>query len=188
MTLNTAVYVQDPIPVREVFDFCRGLIGATDRHAWKDEDRSKYGSPGDRYVAMVPAQGLPAWLWVYYAGDLSDNARPLRPDGATHDEYCEEGCDGEYHEPAHWIKATFDTTYSWHDEHGGCGALHARLVAALGQWLDKRGVRWCWKNEFTGDIHESGDVEALLNLAGNDRNVQGFAGLVNALVERGALA
>ena len=45
----------------------------------------------------------------------------------------------------------------------GCGDLHARLVAELGIWLDQRGKRWKWENEFTGEIHEG--YEQLIQLA-----------------------
>ena len=48
----------------------------------------------------------------------------------------------------------------------GCGDLHAALVGQLGQWLDARGIRWEWMNEYTGEVHGGPDrYEQLIGLA-----------------------
>lgn len=73
-------------------------------------------------------------------------------------------CDGSDHAPACWLTVSFDTSYGYSDERGyGCGDLHAEYIARLGQWLDAMGIRWCWENEFTGEIHTG--YEQLTGLA-----------------------
>ena len=63
-----------------------------------------------------------------------------------------------YHPRACWADIDFDTAYGYRDAAGrGCGDLHALLVAEVGNWLDERGVRWEWRNEFTSEVHGGGD-------------------------------
>jgi len=88
-------------------------------------------------------QGLCALLDLTYA-----------PDGALIpaeecDEWCELPCDhGWLHDPAHYLMADFDTTYSF-TAPCGChsGGLHLDLVYRLGRWLDERGANWEWFDE-----------------------------------------
>ena len=162
MTLSTNVYLLSEANVHEVFHRCRRLLGCQPHHAFTDSQEREYqngesfAKPGGYWtLENEPGQGLPAWLLVHYRPE----GVPLRtPEAAAqHDEDCEPGCDGAYHQTACWIDIDFDTSYGYHDEHGGCGELHARLVAQLGAWLDARGIRWSWKNEFTGDTHGGSD-------------------------------
>lgn len=169
MTLDTRIFILDKVDHREVFGLCRDLLGATDEHAFTDE-QDKTWRKGDAFVesenpwtiANDPGQGLPAWLMLYYRPD----APLLTPEqAAAHDTDCnlperdnyvaEWGpCDGTYHRRACWLTVSFDTAYGYSDERGyGCGDLHAEYVAKLGQWLDERGIRWEWENEFTGEVH-----------------------------------
>lgn len=57
MTLDTRVRALDPVDPWETFQWCRGLLGATDSHEWEHERGSYCNTPG---------QGLPAWLTVTY--------------------------------------------------------------------------------------------------------------------------
>jgi hypothetical protein len=139
MTLNTRVYIADRIDYREVFAKCDRLIGADEGVKFTDEPGSIWNNPG---------QGLCALLDVTHG-----NGSPLRAEPEPCDEYCEPDCDG-IHQPACWLDVSFDTGYSYSGPEGGCGDLHARLVAELGRWLDGRGIRWSWQNEFTGEIHQ----------------------------------
>lgn len=170
MTLDTRVFVLDKVDPREVFDFCRDLLGAKDHHPFTDkQDKTwrkgeSFVEPGNPWtIGNEPGIGLPAWLMLYYRPDA-----PLRTaeQAAEHDEdICnlpgvswydaESGpCNGEYHRRACWLTVSFDTAYGYHDDRGyGCGDLHAEYVAKLGQWLDAKGVRWEWENEFTGEVH-----------------------------------
>jgi hypothetical protein len=127
----------------------------------------RFVEPGNPWTMMtVPGQGLAAWLMLHYRQDA-----PLRTsaEAEAHDEDCNlpgseyydpeaDLCDGSWHRTACWLEISFDTAYSYRDEQGrGCGDLHASLIADLGRWLDERGVRWSWKNEFTGDVHTGYD-------------------------------
>jgi hypothetical protein len=169
MTLDTRIFILDQVDPHETFRFCRELLGATELNTFTDKQDSTYVKgewavrPTNPWtVSNDPGQGLPAWLMLYYRPDA-----PLRTaeQAAEHDEDCnlpensiyveEWGpCDGEHHRRACWLTVSFDTAYGYRDERGyGCGDLHAEYVAKLGQWLDAKGVRWEWENEFTGEIH-----------------------------------
>ncbi|MFF7067354.1 hypothetical protein [Streptomyces pseudovenezuelae] len=171
MTLDTRILILDKAAAREVFDFCRDLLGATERHTFTDKQDSVYSSAAREWLVQDanpwtvnndPGQGLPAWLMIHYRPDA-----PLRTaeQAAEHDEDCnlpensiyveEWGpCSGEHHHRACWLEVSFDTAYGYRDERGyGCGDLHAEYISRLGQWLDAKGVRWEWKNEFTGEVH-----------------------------------
>ncbi|WP_143676918.1 hypothetical protein [Kitasatospora sp. GP30] len=171
MTLDTRVFILDQISPQEVFQHCRELLGCTDHHTWTDEQWST--TSGRWTLSNAPGQGLPAWLMVYHRPGA-----PLRSaeQAAEHDPsicnlpgtswYDEEAgpCDGSDHAPACWLTVSFDTSYGYSDERGyGCGDLHAEYIARLGQWLDAMGIRWCWENEFTGEIHTG--YEQLTGLA-----------------------
>lgn len=108
-------------------------------------------------------QGLPAWLMIGYRPGA-----PLRSaeQVAACDEDCDPDCDGSYHDRACWLDVDFDTAYGYDHDGMGCGDLHAALVARLGRWLDARGVRWEWRNEFSGEVHGGVDrYERLADLA-----------------------
>jgi hypothetical protein len=140
MTLDTRIYVHSRVDYREVFVKCNQLIGAHEGIAFKDEPGMIWNKPG---------QGLCAFLDVTH-GD----GAPLREPG-EHAKYCD-GEAGECFAPCGvpcWLEVSFDTSYGYSGPEGGCGNLHARLVAELGQWLDGKGVRWRWRNEFTSEIH-----------------------------------
>lgn len=149
MTLDTRVYVLDRIDYRETFTKCAQLLGVTEHHRIEDRQDGTWNA-GDRTVESgnpwtimtAPGQGLPAWLMLHYRPDA-----PYR----TEEQAAE-------HRPACWLEISFDTAYGYQDEQGrGCGDPHASVVAQLGQWLDERGVRWLWLNEFTGEIHSGYD-------------------------------
>ena len=64
---------------------------------------------------------------------------PLRTAQTPHNEHCDPGC-GYQHAPACWIEAVLDTGDGYHDDHGGAGTLHQRLVTGLGQWLGEQSL------------------------------------------------
>lgn len=165
VTLNTKIYILDEIGHKDVFGRCNQLINAPEATRFSDcaqqvfVDGAWVDEPtGARNIGNDIGQGLCALLDVYYR-----TGGPLKSDADSCDRWCDDPCDAESHDPAHWIKVTFDTAYGYRDEQGrGCGDLHAVLVAELGRWLDERGVRWLWENEFTGEIHSG--YERLIEL------------------------
>lgn len=178
MTLSTHVYLLTEADPADVFMECRRLLGATDAHTWEDKPSFYSTNPGDERVIMnAGGQGLPAWLIVRYRPDAM-----LRDHNGC-DEDCDEDCTGVWHDPPHWINIDFDTAYSYKDAHGGCGALHARLLFDLGGWLDERGILWAWRNEFTGDVHVGDKYERLADLIdGGQAAVRWFKGTVEPVI------
>jgi len=159
MTLDTRIYVQGPVDYREVFVKCNQLIGAheginfTDEPipGWENGERKRGPEDGEWFIWNAPNQGLCALMEVSYR-----KGGALRAPGG-HSRYCEpeaDGCDGRSCAPACWLEVSFDTAYGYSGPDGGCSDLHARLVAEFGRWLDGKGIRWSWRNEFTGEIHQ----------------------------------
>ncbi len=175
MTLSTNIYILDEVDPREVFHFCQAMLTqydddrrAPDQQIWSDEAAEEYRSgtwapsPDRRRIANRIGQNLPGILDIDYRV-----GGPLREAQTVCDEDCDpDDCSGRYHERFCWLDVDFDTAYGYRDAEGrGCGDLHALLVAELGRWLDGRGVRWEWRNEFTGDVHGGADrYERLIDL------------------------
>jgi len=152
MTLDTRIYVHGQVDYRQVFVKCSQLIGAHEGIRFEDK-------PGNIYNRID--QGLCALLDIRHG-----NGRPLRVPG-DHRPWCA-GEDDECFSPCGipcWLEVSFDTAYGYQGPEGGCGDLHARLVAELGQWLDGQGIGWSWQNEFTGEVHQG--YEGLTDLAGS---------------------
>lgn len=153
MTLSTHVYVLDEIDPRRVFVRCQQLLQKYDdgQHRPPEAQKSseRAGWSGDyRLFANSMDQGLPALLDVSYRPGAA-----LTPEDPGCDEDCDEDCSRTYHARVCWLYIDFDTTYSYRDERGwGCGDLHAAMLGELGQWLDAQGVKWEWRNEFSGDV------------------------------------
>lgn len=147
MTLSTNVYVLDEIDVRRLFAFCQKLLTKYDdpRHR-PPEAQDCVDKPGNLYNKL--GQGLPAILDIDHG-----NGGPLRAEDAGHDEDCDDDCSGQYHDRACWADVDFDTAYSYRGPNGwGCGDLHAAMLGELGLWLDEQGIRWEWRNEFSGEV------------------------------------
>jgi hypothetical protein len=92
------------------------------------------------------------------------------------------------------LEVSFDTSYGYRGPNGeSCSALHARLVAKLGEWLDGRGVAWWWCNEYTGEWHanDAAGRAALAEFAGAHTRPGGadewFRSLVLPAIERGLI-
>lgn len=142
MTLDTRIYVHDEVDYRILFIRCNQLLGAHEGVRVKDD-------PVRGSIGNLPGQGLDAWLIVYYG-----KGGPRTPEGA-HKSYCEpvlDECPAPCGVPC-WAEVSFDTGYGYKGPEGGCGDLHVRLIAQLGQWLDNRGLNWSWLNGFTGEVH-----------------------------------
>lgn len=158
MTLDTRIYVHDPVDYREVWLKCNQLIGADERTKFTDEpdpvwekgERKGGDKNGEWWIWNKPGQGLCALLDIRYRKN-----GPVLGDGQHH-RYCEPDEETAHKKCfPHWLEVSFDTAYSFRSDTGeGCGDLHARLVAELGKWLDGKGLHWSWENEFTGQIHQ----------------------------------
>jgi hypothetical protein len=164
VTLDSRVFVLDPISPQDVFWYCRReLLGLKDDEGqWRDRQGGETNSIGNPL-----GQGFPAILDVSYRTDA-----PLyTPEqAAEHEEWCDipgndyysadDGdCDGDHgNRRACWLEVSFDTAYGYSDSRGfGCGDLHAEYIAKLGTWLDGKNVRWLWVNEFTSEAHGGED-------------------------------
>src|SRR5207248_10514855 len=66
MTLNTSVVIGNPINVREVFAFCRKILGCPEDVSFEQGDSYR---PGQKQILNPGGIGLPAWLWIYYGAD-----------------------------------------------------------------------------------------------------------------------
>jgi hypothetical protein len=132
MTLSTAVAVRDPVPVPELFDFCRHLLGVSasvPAHERTDAD-------GVRLIGNPAGIGAPARLRIHYR-DAARTAVPRpRDPGAVG-----------------WVwqvNVSFVTGELWCGANGaGCQDLHAWLVSVLGGWLDERATAWRWAHNLT---------------------------------------
>lgn len=183
MTLSTHVFLLSEADPRDVFFECRRLLGATGAHPWTDDPGMR--GDGSRILRNKAGVGLPALLWLRYRPGA-----PLRIDHEQHDpDICDDACTGMWHDPAHWVDIDFDTAYGYRGPEGQtCGVLHASLVAQLGQWLDERGVRWAWRNEFTGELHIGDRYERLFDLfKGGEDASRWFETIIVPAIEAGWL-
>lgn len=196
MTLSTNVYVLDEVGPHELFRFCQTLLTKYDDEGrtWRqmrcsDEPAHEvWGMPGAWNISNEIGQGLPAILDIKYRP-----GGPLRtPEQAAEcEEYCGEDCDKDHYYRACWLDIDLDTSYGYRGPNGiGCGALHALLVAEMGNWLDERGLTWEWRNEFTSEVHGGETRYArLLELADGGREAnEWFTGMVKPAIEAHARA
>lgn len=184
MTLDTRVYVQGRIDHKLLFVKCNQLIGAHEGVRFRDrqDEWPKNGADNPWTIGNEPEQGLCAWMMVEYRP-----GRPLIAEG-EHWQYCDpetDECPAPCGHPC-WLEVSFDTAYSYSGPDGGCGDLHARIVAELGAWLDERGIPWSWRNEFTGEVHERYD--GLTELGGGGAEASAwFRDIVAPAIESGLL-
>lgn len=172
MTLNTKVYVLDPsVGYREVFVVCQRLLAKYDEQnrpvtAQRFEER-------EGWIGNERGQELPALMDVTYR-----LGAPLRtpeeqaahdPDICTLPDSSWYGgdpatlCDGAHRgRPACWLQISFDTAYGAVSKGLRCSELHGRLIVELGDWLDGRGARLKWMNEYSGAVYDGLDGIASL--------------------------
>jgi hypothetical protein len=182
MTLSTNIYILDQVDAREVFKFCQGLLAKYDDRPGRPRQQESVDLPGNVFNQI--GQGLPAILDVRYG-----ESGPLvtAEQSAAHDEDCPPDCGGEYHDAEYWVNVDFDTSYGYRDSRGWrCNELHAALVVDLGTWLNGRGIRWSWRNEYTGDIHPGPGFESLESFfAAGDKAQDWFVSMVLPAIHRG---
>jgi hypothetical protein len=136
MTRSTEVIVTSPgVDPTEMWTVMATLIKAPEQYQFETTSKGIYAHLG---------QGLCALLHLEHAV-----GQALIPEGGC-DEYCEPDCTGTWcWEPAHYLKADFDTGYGYTDPTCGChsGGLHIRLITGLGDWLTRQGATWLWCDE-----------------------------------------
>ena len=122
-TTDTYVIAQDPVDPRALFDAARTAAGAPEK--WNLHDGPDFG---DVHMYQTRHGAGPVRVSVHFpaAGGTYPRSEENRcPDGYAH--------------------VGFATGVFGSD--GDMRRYHADLVAALGQWLDARQVRWCWSYE-----------------------------------------
>lgn len=168
MTLDTKMALHGAINVHELYAYCRALLNTPDNiepeygSGWSNEKTKRIGNPC--------GVGLDAWLTITYG---PDGPLPVH----EHDKWCETELGGEYNttqeqidDHAAWVagdptengwasvEVSFDTAYGHRTDRGeSCSALHARLVAEVGHWCDRKGIEWKWQNEYTGEWFDRDD-------------------------------
>jgi hypothetical protein len=133
VTLSTAVSVRDAVPVRELFDWCRHLLGVPASAPAQERD---YGD-GVRSIGNPAGIGAPALLRIHYLDDTARTVvpRPRDPDAVGW---------------AWQSNVAFVTGQRWRGANGaGCQDLHAWLLSTLGGWLDERAAYWRWAHNLT---------------------------------------
>jgi hypothetical protein len=159
MTLSTRIVVKDPVPVEPLFRFCQSLLGDPSTQRWKHVPADPDGWPYNPGYWNEGGQGLPAWLILHYGADGPLIVEVDDPDDPDEAEYVQHksGC----------IDIDFDTAYGYRGPNGGsCSDLHAWLVLMVAGWLEQRGAKYEWHQEFTGewfcsslDVTQLGDPE-----------------------------
>jgi hypothetical protein len=155
VTLDTRIYVLDEVEIGSLFRHGQELMGKYDYDGGhrppERQDFSDTSRDDVHRLANKIGQGLPGILEIRYR-----EGAPLATaeQAATCTTDCDPGDDYHYHPHTCFAEIGIDTGYGYRDPEGrGCGDLHALLVAEIGNWLDKRDVRWEWRNEFTGEVH-----------------------------------
>lgn len=171
MTLDTRFIIDHPINAKEVFEFTRAMIGATEDHVWRHETKPGKVMPeywtNPSYRNQI-GQGLPALLKVSYGAD-----GPL-----METEYDEDEIGTKPHDPPGFVEVSMDTAYGYRREGLGCGQLHARYVQTLGRWCEQNGWPYHWKNEFTGEWHTDWRLAAEELVEGGNRANEWFENIV----------
>jgi hypothetical protein len=168
MTLTTSIAIGEPYNVREIFDFCRQLLGTPEGTPVNEGVCDDDFRPGCKEIYDPGGIGLAARLWIFYGADgpmthkcdkwCATEVGPAKWDDSgqrmvTQKEIDEHNADVEGDPTKNgWatIEVTFDTSYVYRGDDGeSCSDLHARLITALGQWLDSKGLPWKWQNEYS---------------------------------------
>jgi len=144
MTLDTKIAITGPVSAHAVYNFLRPLVNTPAGTEPEVKDESIWNPCGI---------GANAWLIVYHGPN--DGAELMPRDSDCDSDYEDERSysrrSPHYNGTSH-VVVSLDTAYSYRTDDGeGCSDLHARLIRALGQWLDAQDIPWQWQNEFTGE-------------------------------------
>ena len=172
MTLATNMWILDPVAIDDIWPVGRALIHELSDRSGPAEfsDRPSYGT-SEFDGLRTRGHGIGQGFCSMYDVDYHADGGVIQDGTITHESWCDDPCDDEHARDAFpaYVRIEFDTTYGYRDSRGwGCGDLHAALVGAIGRWCDERGLRWCWENEFTGEIHQGADGLDELGRGGAD--------------------
>ena len=143
MTLDTRFIIDHPVNAKDVFDFARAMIGATEQHSWGYQPDPRFLD--NPYHHNHIGQGLPALLRVHHGAD-----GPLLEAAYDEDDIHKIGT--KPHEPGGFVEISLDTAYGYRGDDGlGCGQLHAQYVGILGRWCEGNNWPYHWQNEFSGE-------------------------------------
>jgi hypothetical protein len=175
MTLDTKVAITGPVSARAVYDFLRPLVGTPDHVQPELKDESIWNPPGI---------GADAWLIVYHGPN--DGVELMPPDDSDDEEDRDYYANNPRHNGTSHVVVSLDTAYGYRTDDGeGCSDLHARLVRALGHWLDAQGIPWQWQNEFTGEWSDRFDnLDAFGNAFRSTGAQDWFTNTVRPAIER----
>lgn len=202
MTLDTRIYIYDKVDQDEVKAKVDELLGIENPRSYEEMGSGPYGcvDEGTRELSNRIAQGFNAWVMTYSNPDgirYSDEHKAEQE--RWHNEYHEdpEDCSPErcpadldfskleHDAGIHYMQISMDTAYGFRNDKGwNCTTLHAWVIINLGSWLDERGIRWAWENEYTGEIHHGLDKEALEEFLGGGRDAAAwFHGTVMPVIK-----
>lgn len=168
MTLDTRMYVLDPINAGDLFRQAQAVLGKYDEQG-RGPDQMRWTADGG-CISNAPGQDLPGWLMLHHgdgapyrtAEDAAVHECCNHPDADYYDTD-QPACTDTEHSPVCWAEISIDTAYGYRGPDGmRCGDLHAAFVAEVGAWLDSQNIRWKWLNEFSGEVHDS--AESLIEL------------------------
>lgn len=147
MTLCTHIAILDPCSIKDLWAAARFSIGTPEDLPYQD-DLSTWRGNGIRDRLNPPGIGAPGWLWLHYGAD-----GPFETAESWDAQYAEYGDDDPYPHPGPVMyDLSLDTGYGAKFPNGsGCADIHAAWVAGMAVFLDVRGIRWRWQNEFTGE-------------------------------------
>lgn len=173
MTLNTSIYILDEVDPMEVYNFVnKHLLKVTNpitlHRPYKDwsKDKGYTEHPDIMDLDNEVGQGFDAW----YMSKYRKSGEPLYPEDHYEDWSVGEDDEEDLHltNPACFMELSFDTAYGYVSKVGGCSQLHTTYIIALHDWLEAKGVRIKWQNEFTGEIHDGLDGLEEFGTSGED--------------------
>lgn len=150
MTLDTRMRIHESCDPREVFDFCRDLMGPSEGGV-APRDSIFTEAPGSLQNRL--GQGFSAILEVAHGidgplGKAEWETCTCEEDGEGDPDYRCYSCK----KPEAFLEISWDTGYGYRDEFGmGCGDLHALYIEFVAKWCDQRGLTYSWYNEFQGE-------------------------------------
>lgn len=153
MTLDTRMRIHEQCDARELFDFCRLLLGPSDGGKapldsnFTDEPNRLCNRLGQGYSAILEVEFDLAtapkseWEKCYCEEDQED---AIEPDPDYKCSQCRK--------PDAYLEISWDTAYGYKGPNGEqCGDLHAAYIVSVAKWCDERGLTYSWHNEFNGD-------------------------------------